>query len=243
MERSDSLKKKLKEAVKLAFVVPPPVKKRAFLKLIPEKGISSFEFMIIQAGYINKKMWLFSLFVLGVAIAGTYGWKRDMLWIISSLLPFAALLAVTENAKSITYNVAEMEMASRFSLKSVLFARMGAVGAVHLILLTILIPVGQIYGARSFFETGVYMLLPYFAAIASGLWITRRLRGKEVVYVCTGFTILISGINIVINDERIFAYQAAIFKEKAIVAVILLILTVWEYKQSVQRTEELVWSL
>lgn len=46
-----------------------------------------------------------------------------------------------------------------------------------------------------------------------------------------------------INDERIFAYQAAIFKEKAIVAVILLILTVWEYKQSVQRTEELVWSL
>ncbi len=166
-----------------------------------------------------------------------------MLWIISSLLPFAALLAVTENAKSITYNVAEMEMASRFSLKSVLFARMGAVGAVHLILLTILIPVGQIYGARSFFETGVYMLLPYFAATASGLWITRRLRGKEVVYVCTGFTILISGINIVINDERIFAYQAAIFKEKAIVAVILLILTVWEYKQSVQRTEELVWSL
>ena len=199
--------------------------------------------MLIQAGYIRKEVWIFSAFVLGLALVGACGLKKDILWMVSSLLPFVALLAVAENAKSITCNMAELEMASRFSLKSVLFARMGVVGAVHLTLLSVLIPLGHMYGVRTFFETGVYMLLPYLAATVSGLWITRKFRGKEAVYGCTGVTILISGINIVINDERIFAHQEIFFHKKVIVLFVLLVLTVWEYKQSVQRMEDLVWSL
>lgn len=237
------MKKDLKNAVKYAFEAPQPVRKKLFLRQFVRTKISNFEFMLIQAGYIRKGVWIFSAFVLGFALVGACGLKKDMLWIVSSLLPFVALLAVAENAKSITCNMAELEMASRFSLKSVLFARMGAVGAVHLTLLSVLIPLGYLYGVRSFFETGVYMLLPYFATTVSGLWITRKLRGKEAVYGCTGFTVLISGINIVINDERIFAHQEMFFQQKVIVLFVLLVLTVWEYKQSIQRTEDFVWSL
>ena len=237
------MKKNLKDAIKYAFEAPQPVRKKMFLRKFSEAKISNFEFMLIQAGYIRKEVWMFSAFILAFALVGAWVMKKDILWTVSSLLPFVALLAVAENAKSITCNMAELEMASRFSLKSVLFARMGAVGAVHLMLLSALILLGRMYGARTIFETGVYMLLPYLAATVSGLWVTRKFRGKEAVYGCTGFAILISGINIVVNDERIFAHQEMLFHKKVIVLFALMALTVWEYKQSIKGTEDLVWSL
>ena len=44
------------------------------------------------------------------------------------LLPFVALLAVTEGTRSAVYGMEELELATRFSLKSVLLARLCLVG-------------------------------------------------------------------------------------------------------------------
>lgn len=237
------MKKDMKNAVKYAFEAPEPVRKKSFIRKFGRQKISNLEFMLIQAGYIRKEVWICSVFVLLLALVGTCGMRKDMLWVISSLLPFEAVLAVTENVRSVTFQVAEMEMASRFSLKSVLLARMGIIGTVHLLLLFALLPLGHVYSTRTFFETGVYMLLPYLASTVSGLWVTRRYQGREAAYVCTGFAILISGINFAVNNILIMFSKKPDFHKCVGVLIILVILTVWEYKRSIQRTEDLVWSL
>lgn len=237
------MRKDLKTALKYAFEAPQPVRKRAFIRKLPSTKISTTEFMLIQAAYIRKWFWLLSGFILGIALMGACFLKRDMLWTISSFLPFAALAAVAENVRSVTCNMAELEMASRFSFKSVMLARMGIIGVVHLLLLGLLLPLGHMNSAMTFVETGVFMLLPYLTATVSGLWITRRLRGREGTYACAGLAVLISGINIVVSSSVTSFYHYDYFQKSVIVLLILMALAIWEYKQFIQKTEELSWSL
>ena len=59
--------------------------------------------------------------------------EKDVLWIISALIPFIAMSILTENARSGIYLMAELEMAARFSLKSVILARMEILGKTSVI--------------------------------------------------------------------------------------------------------------
>lgn len=52
-----------------------------------------------------------------IALMGARAFEKDVLWVISALIPFIALSLVTENARSNTYSMAEFEMSARFSLK------------------------------------------------------------------------------------------------------------------------------
>lgn len=237
------MRRDLKQGLKYAFEAPEPAKKKAFIRQFPLARISTVQFMLIQAAYIRIWFWLLSTLVFVIALVGACFLKRDMLWTISSILPFAALAAVAENARSVTYNMAEMEMASRFSLKSVMLARMGVIGAVHLLLLGLLFPLGYLHSSMTYVETGVFMLLPYLATTVSGLWITRKLRGRETIYACTGFAVMISGINFIVSSTTVSFYKHEYFKKCVVVLIILALWAVWEYKQSIQRTEELTWSL
>ena len=237
------MKEDLKNALYLAFEAPEPVEKKTFLKRFSHPRISNAKFMLFQAAYIPKGFWMFTTFVFGVALVGACGLKRDMLWVISSLLPFVALSAVAENARSSVYYMAELERATRFSLKSVILARMGIVGIVHMLLLCMLLPLGHMYSAMSFVETGVYMLLPYLASTVSGLWITRKMRGKEAIYACAGFAVLVSGINFVCSYELFFDHRDQYFHGYVIALMILVVMAVREYRQTILETEELIWSL
>lgn len=237
------MKKELKRAVKAAYEAPEPVEKRIFLRKFLKPEIGMVEFMLIQAEYIGKGVWLFSIAVLTAALMGVCWLEKDILWAVSSLLPFAALFAVTESARSTSYHMEEMEMATRFSLKSVLLARMGVIGAIHLLLLCALLPLGHMYGERSFFETGVYLLLPYLTVTVLGLWITRKLRGKDAAYGCMGCAVLTSGTTFMMNYTWAWYDYGRYFQEYVILLAVLLVLAAWEYRRAIQRTEELVWNL
>lgn len=235
------MKKKVERMLKAAFEAPQPVRKKEFVKRFSNSytRIGNFEFMLIQASYIRKWFWLISFFILAAALVGAFGLKKDVLWVISSLLPFAALAAVAENVRSVTYNMAELEMTSRFSLKSVVLARMGIIGAAHFFLLCLLLPLGKRYSTLPFGETVVYMMLPYLAGIVSGLWVTRKLRGREAVYACTGLAVMISGGNFIMTSTTCFFYEHAYFQRCLLVLVVLIVWLVRECRESIAGTEEL----
>ena len=71
----------------------------------------------------------------------------------------------------------ELELATRFSLKSVLLARLCLVGSLHAVLLLCLTLLCRGTGAASFGRTVVYLLVPYLLTAYGGLWLSRRLRG------------------------------------------------------------------
>lgn len=232
-----------KEALRAAFEAPEPLEKRAFLKKIRQPSIGQAEFMLWQACYIRKWVWAVSAAVFGAAFVLALGIKREMLWTISALMPFVALAAVTEKARSEVFGMEELETASRFSVQSVLMARMGIVGMSHLILLCALMPLASQSDAVTFFQAGVYLLVPYLLTCVSGLWIVRRIRGREGLFGCLAAAALVSGMYFVFEYRYAELYMAQYFQWWVMALAVLLAAAVREFEISFHlKKEEPVWN-
>ena len=234
------IKEALKEALKEAFEAPAPTRKQEFLQGVPPQRVSVFSFMLSQAGYIRKRMLGLSLFLFVLSLTGAYLLELDILLIISAFMPFIALSAVTENARSMAYGMDELEMSSRFSLRNVVLARMGIMGALHLILLCLLMPLAYAHSIFSVVQVGVYMLIPYLITDVVSLWIVRRIRGKEGLYSCVGVAVCVSSMYSIFRMQLINILFMNYFGWLIAALIVLIILYVNEMKKMVRWTEELV---
>lgn len=195
--------KKLKQALNDAYRVPEPVDKAAFLKRHRRRELGRWELAAVQAGYIRWWVWgaslaLFGVILLAAARTGTLG-----TWYASAVTPFLALLAVTENGRSRLHRMDELELACRLPRRSVLLARMAALGLFHLALLAGLTPALSAWGAVDAARAGVYLLTPYLLTAAMGMELTRRIRGRECLLACGGAAALVSGLGMLIANRRI----------------------------------------
>ena len=55
------------------------------------------------------------------------------------------------------------------------------------------------HGVATIMQTGVYLLVPYLLTTFSGLWIIRKIRGKETIYGCMAAAVVISGLNLILR--------------------------------------------
>jgi hypothetical protein len=234
------MKEKLRTALYDAFEAPEPQRKHDFLKDVKQPGIGYFKFVLLQASYIRKWVWGLSVVIFAVALIGGGFMERDVVWVLSALMPYLAAASISENVRSEVYGMVELEMASRFSLKSVILARMGILGVFHSILLSLLIPLGHMYGVSTALQTGVYLLVPYLLTNAGGLWLVRKIRSKETSYVCMGYAIIISAFPIVSKYTITLLYQQEVFGWWLVLLAILCVATAVEYRKTVIRADELV---
>ena len=237
------MNRKMREALKEAFEAPAPAHKQDFLGNVPQGRVSLFSFMLSQAGYIRKRVFVISLFPVLLSLAGVCVLNFDMMWIISAFMPFLALSAVTENFRSAAYGMEELEMSARFSLKSVVLARMGILGALHLVLLCLLMPLACVHSIFTAAQTGVYLLISYLLADVTGLWILRNLRGKEGLYACLGAAVGISGFYSLLRIRLVRLLYGSGLTWAVVLLIVLLILCVSEMKKMVRQTEELRWNI
>lgn len=233
----------LKRELQKVFEAPAPTRKKEFLKKMPQTKISNRSFLMAQFGYIPKYVWGIFSFTFGIAIVCGCFMEKDVLWIISALIPFIALSILTENVRSGTYRMAELEMTARFSLKSVVLARMGILGVSHLLLLMFLIPLCAVHNLATVFQVGLYILVPYMLTVFIGLWATRRIHGKESMYACMGIAVGVSGMSIFVRRIFPLIYEMEYMPIWIIGFVVLIMLVVKEMKKSIEQTEELAWSL
>lgn len=234
---------KLKHGLQEAFEAPAPVRKKEFFAAICQPGIGNLSFVWMQAAYIPKYVWGISGAVFMAALAGGCFFARDVLWVICALIPFVALSVITESARSDVFLMSELEMAARFSLKSVLLARMAVLGISHLCLLVFLVPVCAACRAISVFQTGLYVLAPYLLTVSAGLWAVRRTRGMEGVYLCMGIAVCVSGMGYFARNIFPALYEPGFTPAWAAVSAGLLILVIREMRKNVKQTEELAWNL
>lgn len=236
------ISKDMKKKLQAAYDAPKPLRKEKFLRKLPKSQISHTEFMLLQAAYIKKWVWIVSVFVLGIALKSASFPERDMSGVFSTLMPFIALTVTTENTKSAAYGMEELEMASRFSLRSVALARMGILGGIHFVLICCLIPVSlqnQIYEPL---QAGVYLTVPYLLTVLPGFMAARRIHGKESGYVCAGIAVIVSvifitlGSNGAVYREKYFTWWLAAF-------FLLIIMLGAECRRTIKETEEMAWNL
>lgn len=238
------MKADMKEALCRAFEAPPPVDRERFLKNIPRPQISHVEFMFLQIGHMKAWIWAVSAAIFGTALYGAYFMERNVLWAVSAMMPFIALAVTTENARSVVYGMEELEMACRFSLKSIVMARLGILGIFHAVLICLFLPVCVKNSQFTILQTGVYLTVPYLLTAVSGLAAVRKIRGKESLYVCMGIAAAISCMHIIVNfgNENII-YGMQYFSWWVAALGALIILFIMECRKTMTQTEELVWNL
>lgn len=235
----------LKKGIKKAFTAPEPDRqeKVRFLNMLPRSRISMLQFVLAQAAYLRKITLVLSALFLFPALMGTYYTDLNTLWTVSALVPFLGLLAVTESTRSAMYGMEEFEMSARFSLKSVVLARMSILGLLDVLLLCCAVPLCCISSDITILQTGVYLFVPYLLTVNLSLWITRRFHSKGAVYACMSIAVLVSAANAGLHMIADFVYQFAYIKWWIILSGLLAGAMIYETYCTIKRTEEGAWNL
>ncbi len=226
--------KRLEQELQILLRAPASQRGEMFLADAPRLSMSHRAFVLVQASYIRKWVWVLSTAVFGIVMGSAARWQREALWITAGLMPFLALLATQEQMRSSVYNMTELELSTRFSVKSIVLARMGVLGGFHLLLLILLLPFPALYGQAGILRTGIYLLVPYLmTTFLSMVWV-RRVRGRESVYLCLGIAVMVSslqGVGCKAGDW----YRGQVFGWWLLALALLLAGNVWEYYQAAYR--------
>lgn len=236
---------KTKKYIQKVFQAPmPDVQAKAiFLRTLPKPQISTWQFVWRQAAFIRKRTLLLSLLLLLPAFAGCHYLTLNTIWMISSFIPFLALLAVTESTRSAMYGMSEFEMSTRFSIKNVILARLSMWGIIDFIIFCCIIPLCYLDGQISLFQTGIYLFVPYLLTANINLWITRHIRNREYIIYCMAVSTLISGANAGLRIKVGFVYQSSFFHWWLLAAIFLIGEMVYEVCHTIKETEEYTWNL
>lgn len=237
------MRRSLKNELKYVFEAPEPMHKRAFLRTLEQPKTSVFAFVLSQLGYIRRWVWIVSALVFILSMMGAVGLTKDTVWVTSALMPLLALTVVSESGRSEIYEMAELEMATRFSLRSVVLARLGILGVENLFILGLL-SVGiwrqggsTLYGA-GVPTWGVCMLFPYLLTTFAGLTVVRRLRGREAVYICAGIAACISFSVMALRGSIVqYCQTGGLWRTAAVLLLMLLIGTARQCVGIVRQTE------
>lgn len=237
------MKQNLKVLLKQGFEAPPPVRKEEFLRHTPVPPVSTFAFLCTQAAYIRKWVWGLSAFLFFTALIGACVLKKNILWTVSAFMPMLALSCITEGSRSERYGMAEFEQSSRFSLKSVILARMGILGFENFVLVCLLLPFSIKNNALSLIQTGLYLTCPYLLTSFLGVSVLRRIHGREADYISVSIAIFVSTGNILMRQAYPCFYESGAIRGWLIAGIVLAIGAVYQYYQIIRQKEELTWSL
>ena len=236
---------KLKRNIQKTFEAPRPNRqeKARFLRALPGPRISMSRFILVQASYMRKMTLVFSVLLLLPAVIGANYISENTLWIVSAFVPILGLLAVAESTRSTIYGMSEFEMSTRFSLKSVVLARMSVLGVLDFIVLVCAIPLCYSVSGFSLLQTGLYLLVPYMLTVNISLWLIRHLQSRETIYVCMSIAVLVSGANVGLHFVTDLIYQNSYIVWWLILSLFLLVGMAYEIYLIIKQTEEYTWNL
>ena len=231
-----------KHELTCAFSPPPPVGKRAFLRRTAYCQMSTAAFLHGQLRYLKKWVWCASALIFAFGIFGAAVLSLNMLWIIASYTPILAVTILSESGRSQRHQMEELELSTRFSLRSVILARFAILGLTDLFLLALLIPIALLNNSLSLLAAGLYITTPFLLTVCIGLAITRRLRGQEGLYACWAMSLLVS-ISVGLSHIKApFLYQEQHVLWWGLLFAALCIATAKHSASIIQQTEELSWN-
>ncbi len=248
-------KKRLKQELKKAYAPPDPVRKEGFLGGLgcgrPTAYISMWKFMWEQLLYIKKWVWAVSAGILVLAVYSSRNLDRDSVWMLSAAMPFLALTVLAESGRSSACGMDELEFATRFSMRSLMLVRMGALAAAHSIVIAVALVCLRTFGAFDvsetlkqaepvFFGRAPYITIPYLLTVCIGFWLLREYRGRETSYICVGASVFVSAAAGVLGKLGQFIYGIG-ESWWILLSFVILVGAVREALLFYRQTEELSW--
>ena len=166
---------------------PDPAKKEEFLKTVMAGQLSRTgritldRMLLIQVKYTRKTAWLAALMILLAAALITKG-SPDSVLQIAALTPLLAFVTEIETKRSYAYGMAELEMSTPFSLRSIRYARFLILGLFDLAVLEVVSLLIRKYVAMSVLLTLACLLLPFLLTMTGALLLERTAFGRSHPY-------------------------------------------------------------
>lgn len=232
------MERKLKKELAIYFEAPKPVRKRAFVQQFGMPKMNPCYVIFMQAKYISKWVWIASLLFFGGAILLTWVAEPKYISMFLGCIPFLVMFSVTESMRSYRYGMEELELSARFSLKSIVLARMLMLGIGNMVVL-----LGAVFVLRSSLQISIaYVMTPYFLTAGGGLWIVRRVRSKENNLYCFALAALVSASVWYLPWQFKAMYAAQNVWMWAGACIIGIVITVRESFRTIRMTEDLAWN-
>ena len=234
------MKNEWEKQLNKAFYIPEPKRKAEFLKNIRAREVNTIEMLWQQTSYIRISVWLFAAAIVAFAIGGSLLKVEGTKSFITMIMPFTAAAAVLETKRSQKYNMTELEMATRFSLRSVVFARMIVLGIVALFILCVSSPVIAVAFDGKIILIAIHILIPYLVTMIISLQLERSAIGRRTGYLSLAVAGAVAAIVYWASNFElgIVAFYAVVIESWGIFIVIaLLVLTIIEQWKTINNVE------
>ena len=237
------MRSEYKDLLNEAFSAPEPEGKKAFLKNIRPREVSLFEMIWQQAAYIRVTVWILALLVVAVAVAGSMLGLESTQNAVTMLMPFAAAIAVIEANRSRSCGMSELETVTRFSLKSVVLARMTILGAAALVVLLIAAPVISAATHQGTVLTAVRMVIPYLLTMSIGLPVERSALGRKTDLSSLAVASVVAFVIYYLSNfggAAFTGYLQVVGRWGLLIVLVLLALTVAQQWKTINKAEAVV---
>lgn len=232
-----------KDELKWAFEAPAAERKRVFLRQLVLPRMTVGEFLLSQVGYIRKLSWGISALILVGSVLGlAFLREGTVIWLISGLTPFLALVFILESGRSELCHMDELEMTTRFSLKTVTLARVMILGMTDAAILCMLLPIGLWNHTAAPLTAALYMITPFLFTVYSGLLAMRKLKGRDAMYACVGISVSISLAVFLSHQIMPCIYQQQCVRVWTIAALALAFGNGKQCMEMINRKGELAWN-
>jgi hypothetical protein len=236
------MKNELKDALNMAFYAPEPKNKQVFLKNLRPREVGMIEMLFQQVRYIRVSVWILTAAIIALTILGAWMKRGETGELISVIMPFLAAVSVLENNRSRKYGMSELEMVTRFSLRSVIFARMLILGLVFLFMIAITSPILVMAFGGEMLVTAMHMLIPYLVTMTISLQIERSIWGRRLEYGTLAIAMLITALMVWIRDydmALVNGYMEMVKNWGVLIVLVLAVITVFEQWRTIECVEEL----
>ncbi|MEG1782411.1 MAG: hypothetical protein RR253_04080 [Oscillospiraceae bacterium] len=237
------MNKRLKNQIKTAFTPPPPKNSEDFLRGLNYPKQSIKDLLITQTGYISGYFWGLSA-LLGLVcfmMIKNSSQAQETMGFLSAAMPFLSLLGMCEVYKSVSYNMAELELSCKHNLMQVTLFRIFIVGGVSSIFLMTMVFLSRNVGFGIYLNA-LYMTLPFLLTNYIAIYIVNHLKIKDVSLACGVSTVLISALQVVLSERAAVFYSQSVGVYWLIATVIVSLLSVGEILKIKSRAEEIIWS-
>ena len=232
------MERKLQKELAEYFEAPKPERKRTFTRQMGIQKINLFHIVLMQARYISKWVWIFSGVFLAIAVLMAQCTEWKYVSMILGFIPFLVMLTVTESTNSYVHGMEELELSARFSLKSIVLARMMMLGLGNFVVLA-----GVMFVLRNQMQINIaYVLAPYFLTAGGGLYIARNMRGKDSTFACFSLAALVCVLQLYLPWQFTFITEPPNTWMWVCLCVIGIMFTVRESYRTIRMTEDLVWN-
>lgn len=251
-------RRKLLQALRQAYEAPTPVEKQEFLERLEDQKreayameksraqalgegmgkISVFRMMAVQLAYLPRWAWGIFATAFFLFFWGSRYLSEEIQWSICACVPFLGMAVIEGSFRSLFWKMEELELASRFSLQSILTARMAALGFGSLLLLLFLAALTDLLGEGQV----LFFWVPYLLSSLGCLLVTRRWKGKEGIYAGMAVAACVSCLEMVLYGNFAWLLEPRYMGWWFLAAGVLIVLLLRESARMIKRTEELLWN-